>query len=123
MDEFIADIMNKTNIHGRIVYHTSGKVVIYDCPHWSNKASSLVHFQKPNVVISVEQCMGSLSGYIVILEEKTINHAQKRFCIALFIGFLLFSFIYVIDMDIISIGTLHYNVLIDFIYKWVRSYL
>jgi len=94
MNEFITNVMNKTGTNGRIVSHSSGKIILYDCPYWSNKASSYVHFQNPNVVVSIEQCHGSLSGFIIVFEEKKSIYARRKFIVALSVSFLIFCLLY-----------------------------
>lgn len=85
MQDIIENVMAKTAVNGRLVQHSSGKrILMYDCPQWPQKASSFLHFCHPNIVMSTEQCTSSVSGYILVFEEKKANHAFVRVMVALF---------------------------------------
>ncbi len=46
-------------------------VRVMDCPMWTVRATSMLHAQCPRALISVETCVGSLSGFVVVVSEPT----------------------------------------------------
>ena len=91
----IQNIMSKTEIEGRLEIQTNGRLVLYDCPHWSHKASSLLFYQYPNIIISINQCNSSISGFVVVFEEKSQHHARLRMVISLILAFIILFTLYV----------------------------
>jgi len=110
----IESIMDRANTRGRLVSQSSpgNKIWIYDCPHWPQKISSYINFCHPNIVMSIEQCSASLSGFVIILEEKKSSHALLRVCIA-------FSFIGLLTLILYT----YYNVDIDLNWKVFIQYI
>jgi len=87
--------MSKAELEGRLEIQNNGKVILFDCPYWSHKASALLCYQYPNVIISINQCNNSISGYVVVFEEKSRHHAQLRMIISLIFGFMILFTLYV----------------------------
>lgn len=87
----IENIMSKTEIYGRLVDHSSGKVILYDCPYWPGKASTWIFSRFPNISIAVEQNSFSLSGYIIIFDEISHVKNRQRFLYSLLIFVLVFG--------------------------------
>lgn len=86
--------MAKTDTCGRIVMHSSGKILVYDCACWSNKISSMIQFRYPNLMVSVEQNLSSLSGYVIVLEEKDVKYVFLRLTISVIVGSMAFCTLY-----------------------------
>jgi len=85
----IEQIMSKSDIYGRLVSHSSGKLILYDCPHWPGKATSWIFCRFPNVSVGVEQNTSSLSGYIIIFDEMSNVKGRQKFLYSLMVlGFV-----------------------------------
>jgi len=121
MESVVENIMSKTNTHGRLVSQSSGsKVWVYDCPHWSQKTSSYLNFCYPNIVTSVEQCSSSVSGFVIILEEKKHSYALFRVCIAFsFIVFLSLVLYVYYNLDMNASEFLNWKLLVQYIMSLV----
>lgn len=81
--ESVQDVCDQTKTSARLVQHTNGKVHAFDCHQWSMKAASLFRFQQPNAVVCVEQSVASLSGFVLVIEEKKAKYAAYRIFVAL----------------------------------------
>lgn len=117
LERAVHDVVSKADIEGRLVTQTNGTVMLFDCPLWSHKASSLLSYQHPNVIISVNQCISSLSGYVVIFEEKSNQIAFIRLIIAFVFGIFLFISFYVYYNRYYLLAYLHENYLSSFLNK------
>lgn len=91
----IEGILSKVGLEGRLVQQSNGNWILYDCPLWSHKASSLLHYEHPNVIVSIEQCNSSISGFIILFEEKTSDSAWIRAVVALVLASALLVTLYV----------------------------
>jgi len=76
-------VCDQTKLSARLVQHTNGKVHAFDCPQWSNKTASLFRFQEPNAIVCVEQSVASLSGFVLVIEERRARHAGFRIFMAI----------------------------------------
>jgi hypothetical protein len=90
-------VCHKTKTEGRIIQLTNGKILVFDCPYWSTKASTLLHLYKPDAIISIEQSTASLSGFIVTMDEniKACNFYMFRIFVLFFSIFSVYGFLWV----------------------------
>lgn len=109
----IDTIMSKIEIYGRLVTHSSGKLILYDCPSWPGKASSLIFSRFPNISIAIEQNTSSLSGYIIIFDEISNVKSRQRFFYSLSLLGLVFC--------LLGFGNYYmkdvYKILLDFLFS------
>jgi hypothetical protein len=89
-------VCHKTKTEGRIIQLANGKILVFDCPYWSTKASTLLHLYKPDANISIEQSTASLSGFIVTIDEnaKTCNFYMFRILVLFFSIFGVYGFLW-----------------------------
>ena len=66
----VQDICTQTNTTARLVQQSNGRVFVYDCPEWTSKTTALLLFRRPNASLSVQPSLISLSGYILIIQDK-----------------------------------------------------
>ena len=85
---------DQTKTSARLVQHTSGKIYVFDCPKWSNNAASVFKFHQPNAVICVEQASSSLSGFVLIIEEKKAKNVMYRIWASLFATLIVYAFLW-----------------------------
>lgn len=76
-------VCDQTKLSARLVQHSNGRVHAYDCPQWSNKTASLFRFQEPNAIVCVEQSVASLSGFVLVIEERRARHIGLRMFMAI----------------------------------------
>lgn len=79
----VQDVCDQTRTSARLVQHSNGKVYVFDCPQWSMKAASLFRFQQPNAIVCAEQSVASLSGFVLVIEERNAKCASSRIFVAL----------------------------------------
>jgi len=87
---------DQTKTNARLVKHTNGKIYIFDCPKWSNHVASIFKFQHPNAIICVEQASSSLSGFVLIIEEKKTKHVTYRIWASLMATFVVYIFLWIL---------------------------
>ena len=92
----VQEVCDQTRTSARLVQHSNGKVYAFDCHEWSAKAASLFRFQQPNAIVCVEQSVSSLSGFVLIIEEKRAKHASSRILVALTATFFVYAVLWVL---------------------------
>jgi len=85
---------DQTKTSARLVQHTSGKIYVFDCPKWSNSVASVFKFKQPNAVICVEQASSSLSGFVLVIEEKKAKNVVYRIWASLFATLIVYAFLW-----------------------------
>ena len=85
---------DQTKTSARLVQHTSGKIYVFDCPKWSNSVASVFKFKQPNAVICVEQASTSLSGFVLVIEEKKAKNVVYRIWASLFATLIVYAFLW-----------------------------
>jgi hypothetical protein len=56
---------------GRAVPQKGGFTVrVMDCPMWTAHATALLRASSPHALVSVESCVASLSGFVVVVYER-----------------------------------------------------
>ena len=54
---------------GRVVQHSDGSVHVLNCPYWSPRDSTMLQYDCPGAVISVQSSVSSLSGFVVVIRQ------------------------------------------------------
>ena len=54
---------------GRVVQHSDGSVNVLNCPYWSPRDSTMLQYDCPGAVISVQSSVSSLSGFVVVIRQ------------------------------------------------------
>lgn len=60
----------------KVVQHSDGSVHVMHCPYWSPRASTLLHYDCPGAVISVQSSVSSLSGFVVVVRQHAVDAAS-----------------------------------------------
>jgi hypothetical protein len=92
----VQDVCDQTRTSARLVQHSNGKVYAFDCHQWSMKAASLFRFQQPNAIVCVEQSVASLSGFVLIIEEKRAKYASSRIFVALIATMFVYAALWIL---------------------------
>jgi hypothetical protein len=58
-------------VGGTAIQHSDGSVHVLHCPSWSARATALLACACPHAVISVRSSVSSLSGFIIVAEQRT----------------------------------------------------
>jgi hypothetical protein len=80
---------------GNVVQHSDGSVHVMDCPYWSPRASTMLRYDCPGAVISVQSSASSLSGFVVVIRHPSLptrNGSLIVACAAAVLVFLLIWF-------------------------------
>jgi hypothetical protein len=76
---------------GRAVPQQGGWVVrVMDCPMWTVRATLMLRSNSPHALVSVEGCIASLSGFVVVVSER-VEPPQRlmRIFMAVLVGLLI----------------------------------
>jgi hypothetical protein len=92
----VQDVCDQARTSARLVQHSNGKVYAFDCHQWSMKAASLFRFQQPNAIVCVEQSAASLSGFVLVIEEKKAKYASSRIFVALTATMFVYTVLWVL---------------------------
>jgi hypothetical protein len=53
----------------KVVQHSDGSVHVINCPYWSPRDSTMLQYDCPGAVISVQSSVSSLSGFVVVIRQ------------------------------------------------------
>lgn len=67
---YLKALINSDKHGGRTIQTDESTVVLYDCGHWSDAHSEALCDAFPCAEVSIMQCLGSLSGFIVVVRTK-----------------------------------------------------
>jgi hypothetical protein len=56
----------------RVVQHSDGSVHVMNCPYWSPRDSTMLQYDCPGAVISVQSSVSSLSGFVVVIRNPVV---------------------------------------------------
>ncbi len=62
-------------------------VRVMDSPMWTARATALLRAERPHALVSVETCIASLSGFVVVISERADPpHLVHRIAMTLLVG-------------------------------------
>ena len=68
----------KLKTRGKVLQDEAGRVHIFDCFHWTEECAHMLQFILPNAIVSVESCISSLSGFVLLVQHPPKSQALRQ---------------------------------------------
>jgi hypothetical protein len=90
----VSEICKVKGLTGKIMQDETDSVYIFDCMNWTEECAYMLRFLLPNALLSVENSVSSLSGFVLIVRHEytpqKASSSRRRMLAAILITCLVY---------------------------------